>query len=310
MIQNGVSGEDNRLFEHFLSETKDMQHLRGKLLYKTVSFFCSLGYMFIDPPILHEHIPKRDKSIIVSLNNRQYDLSESNALYISAYAAIFEKVFTLSPAFRDEKKSDNHLVEFRMLECESSNSDFQQCIDLTQNYIRFILKAMAEQFVDSAFEKRLCLLQEGLRFDTMTYRELIGFLQSGGISINYGDDLSDRDLEVSEILNCPTFVVDYPYPPATWTALPKDNGTTYTFNLLLPDGYGELAEGCQRNNDYTVFEKKFKGAGLYSLMWYAEAVKRNPCIRSGFGLGVERLIRWLTGAKSIKETVIFGREGH
>jgi asparaginyl-tRNA synthetase len=91
--------------------------------------------------------------------------------------------------------------------------------------------------------------------------------------------------------------------------LPKNNGATYTFNLLLPDGYGELAEGCQRNNDYLVFEKKFKEAGLPALMWYAEAIKRNPCIRSGFGLGVERLIRWLAGVNSIKETVIFSREG-
>jgi asparaginyl-tRNA synthetase len=168
---------------------------------------------------------------------------------------------------------------------------------------------MAEQFTDSIFEKRLYSLQEDLRFDTMTYKELIVLLQSNDVSINYGDDLSDCDLEVSKILNCPTFVVDYPQPPATWTALPKDNGTTYTFNLLLPDGYGELAEGCQRNNDYMVFERKFKGAGLFSLMWYAEAIKRNPCVRSGFGLGVERLIRWLTGVNSISETVIFSREG-
>jgi asparaginyl-tRNA synthetase len=309
VIQNDASGEDGRLFEHFLSKPKDMQRLRGKLLYQTLCFFNNLGYMFIDPPILHEHIPNRDKSIVVSLYNKQYDLNESNALYISAYATVFEKVFALSPAFRDEEKSNNHLVEFRILECESSNSDFQQCIDLTQNYIAFILKAMAEQFTGSIFEKRLCLLQESLRFDTMTYKDLITLLQSGNISINYGDDLSDCDLEVSKILNCPTFIVDYPYPPATWTALPKDNGTTYTFNLLLPDGYGELAEGCQRNNDYLIFEKKFKEAGLPSLMWYAEAIKRNPCIRSGFGVGFERLIGWLAGVNSIRETVIFSREG-
>jgi asparaginyl-tRNA synthetase len=265
--------------------------------------------MFIDPPILHEHVPNRDKGITVSLYNKQYDLNESNALYISAYTAFFEKVFTVSPVFRDEKKSNNHLVEFRMLECESTNSDFQQCIELTQNYIRFILNVMMEQFIDSAFEKRLCSLQENLRFDTMTYRELIVLLQADDISINYGDDLSDCDLEVSKILNCPTFIVDYPHPPETWTALPKNNGTTYTFNLLLPDGYGELAEGCQRNNDYTVFEKKFKKAGLPSLMWYAEAIKRNQNIRSGFGLGIERLIGWLAGIDSIRETVIFSREG-
>ncbi|MDR0681027.1 MAG: hypothetical protein LBG15_04130, partial [Dysgonamonadaceae bacterium] len=171
MTQDIAFEDDNRLFEHFLSETKDIQRLRSKLLYQTLSFFNSLGYMLIDPPILHEHVPNRDKNIIVSLHDKQYDLNQSNALYISAYTAVFEKVFAVSPAFREEKKSNNHLVEFRILECESLNSNFQQCIDLTQNYVRFILKTMAEQFTDSIFEKRLYSLQEDLRFDTMTYKE-------------------------------------------------------------------------------------------------------------------------------------------
>jgi aspartyl/asparaginyl-tRNA synthetase len=118
MIQNDAPDGDNRLFEHFLLENKDMQRLRGKLLYKTVSFFNSLGYMFIDPPILHEHVPNRDKGITVSLYNKQYDLNESNALYISAYTAVFEKVFTVSPAFRDEK---NQTITLSSSECWNVN---------------------------------------------------------------------------------------------------------------------------------------------------------------------------------------------
>lgn len=299
--------EDNKLFLSFKDQSHEVQYLRSALLCQTISFFKKRRYMLIDPPILHEHIINRKKGIF--LYNKYYDLNASNALYISIYATIFKKVFAISPTFRDEKKSDNHLVEFRMLECESSNSDFQQCIDLTQNYIKFILKTISEQFMGSIFERRLISLQEYLRFDTITYNELVSKLKIKGISINYGDDLSDCDLAVSKVLINPTFVIDYPHPPATWTALPKNNGTTYTFNFLLPDGYGELAEGGQRNNDYTVFQEKFEKTGISSLSWYVEAIKRNPCIRSGFGLGIDRLVRWLAGVNSIRETVVFSREG-
>jgi asparaginyl-tRNA synthetase len=284
---------------------REVQQFRTALLRQTFSFFNDNGYMLVDPPILHEHIANKTEAISFFLHKKQYDLNASNALYISAYAAIFGKVFAISPTFRDEKEPDNHLIEFRMLECEAPDFDFFQCIELTQNYIRFILKKMLEEFVNSRFGERLCLLQKTLLFDKMKYRELIERLKKPGVSIHYGDDLSDCDLEVSAILTNPTFVIDYPCPPATWTALPKDNDTTYTFNFLLPDGYGELAEGCQRNNNYTVFQDKFEKAGIRSLSWYVEAIKRNPCVRSGFGLGIERLIGWLTGITHIQETILF-----
>jgi asparaginyl-tRNA synthetase len=308
MIQIDFFGEDNTRFEHFCEKTKEIQNFTSKILYQTVSFFTERDYMLVEPPVLHEHIQNRKKGIPVSLCNKQYDLNASNALYISAYATIFGNVFAISPTFRKEKQSNNHLIEFRMLECESSNSDFQQCIELMQNYIRFILKAMTEQFTGSVFEKRLNSLQENLKFDTVTYKELISILKTNAVSIDYGDDLSDCDLEVSSILHNPTFVIDYPHPPATWTALPK-NDVTYTFNFLLPNGFGELAEGGQRNNDYTFFQEKFKKPGLEKLTWYADAIKKNPCIRSGFGLGIERLVAWLIGLTNIRETVLFYREG-
>jgi asparaginyl-tRNA synthetase len=299
---------DNVIFHRFDEKFKDILIIRSGIINQTLSFFNQRGYMLIEPPVLHEHIQNRKKGVSVSLCNKQYDLNASNALYISTYATIFGNVFAISPTFREEKQSDNHLIEFKMLECESSNSDFQQCIELTQNYIRFILKAMIEQFTGSVFEKRLNLLQENLRFDTMAYKELISILKANAVSIDYGNDLSDCDLEVSSILHNPTFVVDYPHPPATWTALPKDD-VTYTFNFLLPDGFGELAEGGQRNNDYMFFQEKFKKLGLEKLSWYADSIKKNPCIRSGFGLGIERLVAWLVGLTNIRETVLFYREG-
>jgi asparaginyl-tRNA synthetase len=305
-MNDDLSGEDNFCFQQFSAQKKEIQIFRSFLLYKTILFFNERGFMFIDPPILHEHIKNRSEVITVSLQDRKYDLNASNALYISTYATVFENVFTISPAIRIEKPSDNHLIEFRMLECESSNSDFQQCIELTQNYIKFICEVMKKQFKESIFEERLCLLYDELVFNIITYKEIISLLKTNGISIKYGDDLSDSDLEISKILHNPTFIIDYPCPPATWTALPK-NDTTNTYNLMLPDGFGELAEGGQRNNDWTFFRNKFEQLGLSSLSWYADAIEKNSCIRSGFGLGIERLISWLIGIHQIRDTVLFYR---
>lgn len=305
-MKDDLSGEDNICFKQFSTIKKEIQIFRSFLLNKTILFFNERGFMFIDPPILHEHVKGRSEVITISLQDRKYDLNASNALYMGTYATIFENVFTISPTMRIEKKSDNHLIEFRMLECESSNCDFQQCIELTQNYIRFICEVMIKQFNGSIFENRLHSIYDNLIFNTMTYKEIISLLKANGISIKYGDDLSFCDLVVSKMLNNPTFIIDYPCPPATWTALPKDD-TTYTYNLMLPDGFGELAEGVQRNNNWVVFRNKFERLELFSLLWYADAIEKNPCIRSGFGLGIERFINWLTGTRQIQETVLFYR---
>lgn len=299
-------GEDNFCFRQFCEQKKEIQVFRSVLLCKTISFFNENGFMFIDPPILHEHVKNRSENIQVLMQDKKYDLNASNALYMSVYAAIFGNVFSISPTMRLEKQSDNHLIEFRMLECEISNNGFQQCIEFIKRYILFIIKIMADSFLGSVFEKRLSLLHEEIKFDSMTYKELILKLKSKNVSIEYGNDLSECDLEISKLLQNPTFVIDYPHPPATWTALAK-NDTTYTFNFLLPDGFGELAEGGERNNDWEYFMNKFNQLDLSSLTWYADAIKNNPCRRSGFGIGIERLIAWLIGSNAIHETVMFYR---
>jgi asparaginyl-tRNA synthetase len=292
--------------------TEEIQRLRSEALCHTISFFNQHGFMLVDPPILHEHIQKRKKSLTLSAGVKCYDLNASNALYMSAYAAVFGNVYAISPAFRNEAKSPHHLIEFRMVECEALGCDFEGCVDLVQNYISFILETVQEKNMNRMFGERINFLRRALAFDRISYKDIISKLKSAGMGIAYGDDLSICDREASKVLgntSC-VFVSDYPCPPATWTALPKAGGTTYTFNLLLPEGWGELAEGGQRNNDYRLFQEKFRGAGISSLSWYCDAVKASPPVRSGFGLGLERLVRWLAGITEIREAALFPREGN
>jgi asparaginyl-tRNA synthetase len=301
---------DNDLYKRINDDILQLQTMRSVVLTATIDYFSKNKFMLIDPPILHEPINNKKEIIKLNLNEDPYNLNMSNALYMSTYAMLFDRVFAISPTFRNERQSNTHLFEFRMLECEAVNIGFSGCIDIIKSYIKYIIDELLKLEFTQNVASRLEVLKGNLSYETISYKDLIFQLNHKGTSIEYGNDLSDSDFEISKFLKKPTFVVDYPCPPATWTALPKnplESRETYTFNLLLPDGFGELAEGGQRNNDYHVFERKFESAKIDSLQWYKESIRKNPVIRSGFGLGIDRLVCWLSGTVDIRDVVLFYR---
>jgi asparaginyl-tRNA synthetase len=272
-----------------------------------MNYFLQKDFKLIDPPIIHEYIPNKKSEVYISIEDETFSLNSSNALYMSAYAVLMEKVFSISPTFRIERPSDNHLVEFKMLEVELLDCSFDRCMELVFDFIKSMLLNLCNMQKGTVFKERFKELYNSFQIDSNSYIDIINKLKSKGCAIEYGADLSDYDNEVSKIISNPTFVIDYPFPMASWTALPKDYHIAYAFNLILPDQYGELAEGCQRNNDYKLFMHKFEQADIHVLDWYADAIKSCKTDRSGFGLGMERLIRWATGSKKITDTVLFPR---
>ncbi len=298
---------DNRAFERLDKTLIEIQLIRSEILKETVSFFHQRDFSLIDPPIIHEYIPNKKSEIYLSISDKEYALNSSNALYLSAYAAIFGKVFAISPTFRDEKIPKSHLSEFKMLEVELLNCSFDECVELVSDYIKSILYRLCNMHIRTVFARRISGLYSNLQIDFQSYSDIIKKLQATDPKIQQGLDLSDYDDKVSSVITNPTFVTDYPFPLASWTALPKIGKTAYAFNLILPDQYGELAEGCQRNTDYKVFEYKFEKAGIRSLDWYMNAIKDCSIERSGFGLGIDRLIRWIVGCENIADTVFFPR---
>lgn len=298
---------DNRAYEKVNTKIIEIQYIRSEILKNTVDFFSRRNFSLIDPPIIHEYIPNKKSEIYFSMDERMFALNSSNALYLSTYAVMLRKVFAISPTFRKENVSDNHLTEFRMLEVELLDCSFDGCMELVDEYIKSMLLCLCNMKRKTVFSERFEELYSNFQIDIQSYSVIIEKLQSQGYAIGYGADLSDYDTEVSGIIKTPTFVIDYPFPIASWTAQPKEQKIAYAFNLILPNQYGELAEGCQRNNDYKVLENKFMIANIESLDWYVSAIKSCNSDRSGFGLGIERLIKWVIGSTNIKDTVLFPR---
>lgn len=120
-------------------------------------------------------------------------------------------------------------------------------------------------------------------------------------------DLSDIDYEVSKFISKPVFIMNYPRKLASWTARLKNHTQAYALNLILPGTYGELCEGCERTNDIDLLRYKMNCAGIDKLQWYLDAVKQISVPRCGFGIGVDRLVRWITGLPHIQDSVLFPR---
>lgn len=284
------------------------EKLRINLLEYTINFFKTNNFIYVDPPILHEHIDNKNDTFDILIDNKLYTLNSSNAIYLAKYASMFNKVFSISPCFRKENKvSNSHLFEFRMLEVEGFYLNFDDIINILFNYIKSFIESLLDIKEFIFLLDRINNILINLRLNIITYNDFILYLNKKKYNINYGDDISNLEIDISFISKSPIFIVDYPTKLASWTALKKNKDTSFAFNLLLPEHYGELAEGCQRNNDYIFYQEKFTSANIKILNWFLEIIKENSNIRSGFGMGIERLLRWILNVKKISDTLIFPR---
>lgn len=285
--------------------------LRSEVEMMIHNYFQERGYIFIVPPVLHEQVKNKKFEIYLPLYNDRYALNSSNALYLGAYAADFKKVYSISSCFRDESDSQNHLIEFRMLEVETVGMNFEHMIVQIENLISYILDNLLESaFVRSVedLKNRIFLLRDNFKPKRIPYQEFIKTINKSKPGKQYGSiDISSVDYSISHMLKTPVFITDYSSKFATWTAKKKTQETSWALNLMLPDTYGELCEGCERTNDYKLLSYKISCAKVKHLQWYVEAVKKINSERSGYGIGIDRMIRWIVGAKDISSTLMFPR---
>lgn len=303
-----VNTTDNIRFQEITDETLMIYQVRSDILKLTHNYFGEKGFRLVDPPTLHEQIRNKKNEVYISSLNGMYSLSSSNALYMGAYAAIFGNVYTISTCFRDENDSVNHLVEFKMLEVEMLKCSFDELLDCVELYIRFILDGISEKYSTTVLGIRIKRLINEFKLLRVPYNEFIDEINKRTESVvDFGIDLSTIDTIVSQQIDRPTFIIDYPFSLATWTAKPKAKSIAYAFNLILPESFGELAEGCERNNDIDVLKYKFKCANIVNLEWYINATEKISTNRSGFGIGIDRLVRWIVDADDIRKTNLFSR---
>lgn len=295
---------DNDRYRHISKTQIQSVVLRSEIKRITMDYFYLRNFTYVDPPILHESVDNKKNEIYLPLYNGRYSLSSSNALFMGMFASEFENVFTVSKCFRNEVETINHLVEFEMLEVEMFNCSFEQMIEIILDYINSVLSELIiskRLLAHHDLIARVNRLAKEFKPRRISYRDFVDKYNAPA------QDISDIDALISMSLKDVFVIVDYPTKYATWTAQKKNDNTALALNLMLPESYGELCEGCQRTNDYELLQYKIKCANAPQLQWYIDLVKKIKYDRCGFGLGIDRLIRWIVGADVISDCNIFSR---
>jgi len=146
-----------------------------------------------------------------------------------------------------------------------------------------------------------------LPFEQMSYDNIIQFCDYKGISM-VADDRGFYDNSIAQVLDKPCWITDYPQK-ASWRAKKKDDSHCYAFNIILPQGYGELVECSIRESNPEIVANKLRMAKIErELEWYIKATANNPVSRCGFGLGIERLCKWFTQTSDIADMQAFPRK--
>ncbi len=257
---------------------------------------------------------------------KKASLTVSGQLNAETYAMAFGNVYTFGPTFRAENSNTSrHAAEFWMIEPEMAFCDLQGDMDVAEDMVKFIINYVSEtcadelnflnQFVDKGLLERLKNVSENA-FVRLTYTDAIEILKKNADkfddkNIFWGKDLqSEHERFLTEtVFQKPVFLTDYPKEIKAFYMKQNADGKTVAAADLLVPGIGELIGGSQREDDYEKLVARIEELGMnpadYS--WYLNLRKYGGTTHSGFGLGFERMVMYLTGISNIRDVVPFPR---
>jgi asparagine--tRNA ligase len=257
--------------------------------------------------------------------DKETHLTVSGQLEAEIFAMAFKNVYTFGPTFRAENSNTaRHAAEFWMIEPEMAFATLQENMDVAEEMVKFIIRYCLENakeemeffnnFVDKGLFERLNNILEN-KFERITYTKAVELLQNSGQKFEYkvewGIDLqTEHERYLTEqIFKKPVFVTDYPEKIKAFYMRSNDDGKTVAAMDLLVPGVGEIIGGSQREERLDILEKKIKDNNLDrdAYWWYLELRKYGGVKHSGYGLGFERMIMYLTGMQNIRDVIAFPR---
>ncbi|MGE6554863.1 asparagine--tRNA ligase [Exiguobacterium artemiae] len=293
--------------------------VRNELIRATYEFFNQEGFIKVDPPILTGSAPEGTTELF---HTKYFDedayLSQSGQLYMEAAAMALGKVFSFGPTFRAEKsKTRRHLIEFWMMEPEMAFYDHDMNLEVQENYVSHLVQSALKNCRPELelLERDLTVLENiQAPFPRVKYTEAIDMLKEQGFDdIEFGDDFgAPHETAIANTFARPVFITHWPkdIKPFYMKEDPENPGFVLCDDLIAPEGYGEIVGGSQREEDY---EKLLAGMKEHDLdetgayKWYLETRKYGSVPHSGFGLGLERTVAWITGVEHVRETIPFPR---
>jgi asparaginyl-tRNA synthetase len=294
--------------------------VRNEITRATFEFFNQEGFIKFDAPILTGSAPEGTTELFhTEYFDKDAYLSQSGQLYAEAGAMAYGKVFTFGPTFRAEKsKTRRHLIEFWMIEPEMAFMHQEESLELQERYIAYLVQSVLDH-CDYALtllgrDKGLLKNYTKLPYPRISYDEAVKLLQDSGEfdGLEWGADFgSPEETYLANHFNQPVFVVNYPkaIKPFYMKPHPTREDLVVCADLLAPEGYGEIIGGSERATDAAYLEAQIKKAGLNEkdYQWYLDLRRYGSVPHSGFGLGLERMVTWITGEEHIREAIPFPR---
>ncbi|MDD6021141.1 MAG: asparagine--tRNA ligase [Oscillospiraceae bacterium] len=320
--------------------------IRSVAAYAIHSFFQGEGFIYAHTPIiscsdcegagemfqvttldLNDPPRNEDGSIDYSQDffGKKASLTVSGQLQGEIMAQAFGKIYTFGPTFRAEKSyTQRHAAEFWMIEPEIAFADLKDNMDLAEAMIKYVIKyvmahceqdlAFLNQFVDKGLIERLTAVANS-DFARVTYTDAVRILEEHNDKFEYkvfwGCDLqTEHERYLTEqIFKKPVFVTDYPKEIKAFYMRLNDDGKTVAACDCLVMGIGEIIGGSQREERLDVLKQRMAELGLKEedYWWYLELRKYGGTKHSGFGLGFERLVMYLTGISNIRDVLPFPR---
>lgn len=248
----------------------------------------------------------------------------SGQLHGEAFALAYKKIYTFGPTFRTENSNTKtHANEFWMIEPEIAFCDLNGLMDIEEEMLKYVVNYVLEkakdelEFLDSFVEKGLIEKLTKLvnsNFTRIAHKDVIDILKKADVKWefepDYGEDIAkEHEKYITDYFNGPVFITDWPKDIKAWyMKTNSDNETVAAVDLEVP-GAGELMGGSQREEDYDklISRAKEMGVDLDTVDWFCNLRKYGGCYHSGFGMGFERLIIYLTGVENIRDVIPFPR---
>lgn len=243
-------------------------------------------------------------------------LSQSAQLYQETLIFGLERVFSITPSFRAEKsRTTRHLAEYWHLEPEAAWVEHEENMKIQEDLVSHICQVVANKMKpELEFLGRDPHFLKNMKppFKRMTYEEAIHFLQENGFEVGFGSDFGTKEEAfLTQKERKPIFVEKYPLEIKAFYMKenPDDPRTVLCNDMLAPEGFGEMIGGSERETDYNKIVERLtkQGEDLKKYEWYLDLRKYGSVPHSGFGMGIERLVRWLCNLEHIRDTIPFPR---
>ena len=251
-------------------------------------------------------------------------LTVSGQLQAETWMSAFKKVYTFGPTFRAENSNTKtHANEFWMIEPEIAFCDLEQNMDIMEDMLKYIVKTVLEKcsdeieflnkFVDKTLKEKLTKLVNS-KFTRITHEEVITILKNSKVDFEftpeYGEDIAkEHEKYITEYFDGPVFITNWPKDIKAFYMKQNEDGKTVAAVDLEVPGAGELMGGSQREENYEKLLNRMKELNMNTkeLEWYLNLRRYGTCIHSGFGMGFERLLIYLTGVENIRDVIPYPR---